>query len=239
MKKLLFLSLILVSFAARAQDTQVVNDPNAQKRTVSGSFTAIDISDGIELTLVQGNEESVAVSASEEKYLSRIKTEVSNGTLKISYDHEGLKWTTGKMKLRAWVSCKTLAKLHASSGSEVNVKSGIESDILDMKFTSGAEFNGKLNAKQLTIEQNSGSLINLSGKAEKISIEASSGAMMKGYDLTVDYCDAKASSGASVNITIQKELNARASSGGGIKYKGDGLIRDINISSGGMVKKAS
>ena len=239
MKKLLFLSFVLVSLLARAQDTQVFNDANAQKRTVSGSFTAINVSSGIELTLVQGNEESVAVSASDEKYLSRIKTEVKNGTLSIYYDNEGLKRTSGKMKLKAWVSCKTLEKLHASSGSEVNVKSAIETTNLDMKFTSGSQFNGKLNAKQLTIDQSSGSTINLSGKSDKIIVEVSSGSMFKGYDLTVDYCDAKASSGASVNITIQKELNARASSGGGIKYKGDGLIRDINISSGGMVKKAS
>jgi len=239
MKKLLFLAALFVSGTAFTQETRVFSDANAQKRTVSGAFTAIQVTDGIELYLVQGNEESVAVSASEEKYLERLKTEVKNGTLSIYYDNEGLKWTHSKMKLKAWVSCKTLEKLTASVGSEVHVQNSLDAEKLEMKFTSGSEFTGKLNVSQLNIDQNSGSVLNLSGKAGKISMELSSGAMLKGFDFTVDFCDAKTSSGATVNITIEKELNARASSGGGIKYKGAGLIRDINISSGGFVKRAS
>lgn len=239
MKKLLFLATVFISGATIAQDTRVFIDANAQKRTLSGSFTAIHITDGIELKLIQGNEESVAVSASEEKYLERFKTEVKNGVLSIYYDNEGMKWTNSKMKLKAWVSCKTLEKLTASAGSEVDVQNSLESDKLEMKFTSGSEFTGKLNVKQLTVDQNSGSIIHVSGKADKLSVDLSSGAMLKGFDFAVDFCDAKTSSGAMVTITIQKELNAKASSGGGIKYKGEGLIRDINISSGGFVKRTS
>lgn len=239
MKKLLLLAAVFISGAAIAQDTRVFNDANAQKRTLSGSFTAIHVTDGIELKLVQGNEEAVAVSASEDKYLERFRTEVKNGVLSIYYDNEGMKWTNSKMKLRAWVSCKTLEKLTASAGSEVDVQNSIESDKLEMKFTSGSEFTGKLNVNQLTVDQNSGSVIHVSGKADKLSVDLSSGAMLKGFDFAVNFCDAKTSSGAMVTITIQKELNAKASSGGGIKYKGEGLIRDINISSGGFVKRAS
>jgi len=239
MKKLLFLAALVISGAAIAQDTRVFSDANAQKRTLSGSFTAIHVTDGIELNLVQGNEESVAVSASEEKYLERFRTEVKNGVLSIYYDNEGMKRTHSKMKLKAWVSCKTLEKLTASAGSEVNVQNSLESGKLEMKFTSGSTFTGKLNVKELSVDQNTGSVLHLSGKAEKISMDLSSGALLKGFDFTVDFCDAKTSSGATVSITIQKELNAKASSGGGIKYKGEGLIRDINISSGGFVKRAS
>ena len=74
---------------------------------------------------------------------------------------------------------------------------------------------------------------------EKIDIEVSSGAIFKGFDFAVDYCNAKASSGGAVRIAVQKELSAKANSGGGIRYKGDAVIKDIDISSGGIVKKAS
>lgn len=239
MKKL-FLSLFtFLSLAAFAQESKVITDPNATVRTLNGSFTAVSVSSGVDLYLTQGNEESIAVSAADEKYMARFKTEVENGTLKIYYDNKGVTWTANEnRKLKAYVSFKTLEKINASAGAEVTVKGRMSVDNLDMKFTSGSEFGGEINAKQLTVEQNSGSDISISGKADKMTIDVSSGASFKGYDLAVDYCDAKASSGAEVKITINKELSARANSGGGIRYKGPGLIRDININSGGMVKRA-
>jgi lipopolysaccharide export system protein LptC len=239
MKKL-FLSLVtLITVAAFAQEKTVIADANAQKRTLNASFTGISVSDGVDLYLTQGNEESVAVSASEEKYAERFKTEVENGTLKIYFDNKGLNWAVNdKRKLKAYVSFKTLEKLHASGGADVKIQGGLNAANLDIKFTSGSAFTGKLTAKELTVEQNSGSAINMSGSADKIKIDISSGAVFKGYDLAVEYCDAKASSGGGIRITINKELSAKATSGGGVKYKGDGVIKDINVNSGGSVKKA-
>ena len=76
------LIITLINLSTFAQDKVAVNDANAQQRTVIAGFTAITVSDGINLYLTQGNEESVAVSASEEKYMERFKTVVENGTLK-------------------------------------------------------------------------------------------------------------------------------------------------------------
>jgi len=239
MKKLLFSLVTFISLAAFAQEKDVVNDANAQKRTLNASFTGIDVSNGIDLYLTQGNEESVAVSASEEKYIERIKTVVEAGVLKIYFENKGINIVINdKRKLRAYVSFKTLEKLHASSGADVSIQNSIDVANLDVKFTSGSSFSGKLKAKELTVEQNSGSSINISGSAEKIKVDVSSGAIFKSYDLAVDYCDAKASSGGGVRVTINKELSAKANSGGGVKYKGDAVIKEVNVNSGGSVKKA-
>ena len=239
MKKL-FLSLVtLISVAAFAQEKTVMADANAQKRTLNASFTGISVSDGVDLYLTQGNEESIAVSASDEKYMERFKTVVEDGILKIYYDNKGINWfANDKRKLKAYVSFKTLEKLHTSSGADVKIQGSIAVADFDVKCTSGSSFNGKLKAKELTVEQSSGSNINISGSADKIKVDVSSGAIFKSYDLIVDYCDAKASSGGGVRITINKELSARANSGGGVKYKGDAVIKEVNVNSGGSVKKA-
>lgn len=238
MKFLLSFLISIVTLTASAQD-KTFADANAQKRTLSASFTAISVSDGVDLYLMQGDEESVAVSASEEKYMERFKTEVVDGILKIYYDYKGINWAANeKRRLKAWVSFKTLEKLHASGGAEVNMQGNLDAGSLSMKFTSGSSFEGKITAKALTIEQNSGSAITLAGSTANFKIDVSSGAVFKGYDLVVDYCDAKASSGGGVRVTINKELNAKANSGGGIKYKGAAVIKDLDVNSGGMVKKA-
>jgi Putative auto-transporter adhesin, head GIN domain len=237
--KFLFVSLIALAGLTATAQQKTITDANAQKRTLPGSFTAITVSDGVDLYLTQGSEESVAVSASEEKYMERFKTEVVEGTLKIYYDDKGINWAANeKRKLKAYVSFKTLAKLVASGGADVDLQGSIDAADISMKFTSGASFEGKIMAKSITIEQNSGSVITLSGSAADFKVNVSSGAVFKGYELAVDYCDAKASSGGGVQVTINKELNAKANSGGGIKYKGAAVIKDLDVNSGGMVKKA-
>ncbi len=238
MKKLLFSLITIVTLTAAAQEKTIADD-KAQKRTLTGSFTAITVSDGVDLYLTQGSEESIAVSTSEEKYMERFKTEVVDGTLKIFYDDKNINWSTNnKRKLTAYVSFKTLEKLYASGGADVNMQGGLASGKLDMKFTSGSAFKGTVTTKELMVEQSSGSAINISGSAGNFKVDISSGAVFKGYDLAVDFCDAKATSGGGVRITINKELNAKANSGGGIKYKGDAIIKDVNVNSGGSVKKA-
>jgi len=238
MKKLLLSLSCFLSVCAFAQDTKIINDANAVVRNVGGSFTSISVSSGIDLYLTQGNEEAVAVSASDQKHLDRIKTEVVSGRLKIYYDNKGITWKSDNRKLKAYVSFKTLEKLTVSAGAEATVNGRISTDKLDLNVSSGADFKGDISAKELTAEVSSGAAVKISGLADKLIVEASSGADFRGYEFAVDYCDAAASSGASVHVTINKELSAKASGGGGIKYKGTALIRDLKTSGGGSVKKS-
>lgn len=238
MKKL-FLSLItILSIQCFAQDVHVI-DANAEKRTLSGSFTAIKVSDGIDLLLTQGNEESIAVSASDQKYMERFKTEIEGGTLKIYYDNKSMIWNHNeKRKLKAYVSFKALNQLDASSGASVTPAGTLQLAEIKMTFSSGAVFTGQVDVVKMDVDQSSGAEINISGKAHNLKVEVSSGGIFKGFDLVVDYCDAKASSGAGVRISVNKELNAKVSSGGGVRYKGEAVIKNIDVHSGGVVKKA-
>jgi len=235
MKKLaLAVMSLLIVVGSMAQKTY--QDKNAVVRKV-GSFHGIKVSHGIHLYLSQGNEEAVAVSASRQEYIERIKTEVENGVLKIYYDTENHDWSSNGKSLKAYVSCKTLDLLKASSGSEVDVDGTLKSGNLDLSFTSGANFQGKIESSNVKVDQNSGAEAAISGMATSLTIEGSSGATFKGYDLTTDKCDANMSSGATMRVTVNKELTASASSGGQIYYKGTGVIREISTSSGGEVSK--
>ena len=239
MKILFMLLCVCTTYATVAQKNTEISDANATKRTLSGSFTAISVSDGISLYLTDGDEESLAVSFSDAKYEARFKTEVDNGMLKIYFDNKGLNWNDNrKRQLKAYVSYKTLQKLSASGGADVIITAPIKVDDLELKFTSGTRLRGKIDASSLTIDQNSGSDINITGNARKISVEATSGAMFRGYDFNVDYCTARATSGGAIRVSINKELEAKANSGGAIHYKGEGVIKDVNVNSGGVVKKA-
>ena len=112
MKKyfVMFLGLIF-SLSVLAQEK--MNDPNVEKRDVK-NFHAIKVSNAFDVYITQGNEEALAVSASEFEYRDRIKTSVDNGVLKIWFDNEKKFWkgfSGNKMKLKAYISFKDIDRL--------------------------------------------------------------------------------------------------------------------------------
>ena len=237
MKKL-FLSLLvvaLVSGTAFAQKT--VNDPNAEKRTVS-SFHGIDVATGIELVISEGNEE-VAVSAATTEFRDKIVTKVENGILKIYYENKLQSINTKKEKkeLKAWVSYKSLDRLNASTGAEVEIEGTLKAATMKMNVNTGATVRGLVNIDDLVVDQNTGSEITFSGKAGKLEISGDTGSTFQGTGLETSNCNAKVSTGAGVYITVQKELNIKANTGGYVKYKGDAGIREIKTNTGGTVSK--
>jgi hypothetical protein len=238
MKKIILaISSIFFLSAAIAQD-KVVNDPNAQVRTVS-SFHGIKVSTGIHLFLTQGNDEKVAVSADSKEHRDKIVTEVVNGVLKIYYDnnHNWYGNDNDHKNLRAYVSCKMLDELRASSGSHVDVDGTIQSGTLVLDFSSGASFKGNVAAKDIHVDASSGSHSMISGTANEVKASTSSGSHIDASALSTDECDADASSGGHIEVKVNKSLSASASSGGHIDYTGDASIKSINTSSGGRVSK--
>ena len=240
MKQLLFMLLsILTTTIACSQegDTKVFNDPNAESRNVTG-YKGVKVSHGISLIIKQGNEEGVAVSASEKRFRDNIRTVVENGVLNIYYDTENF-WKNEKKNknLKAYVSVKTLEKLTGSSGSTIVVDGSLKTTKLMIGLSSGSSLKGEVQATELDIDQNSGATSRLNGKAESVTVETSSGSGFYGYNLVTDVCHARASSGAHIEITVNREMDVKASSGGGIRYKGNGVIKSVSTSSGGSVSK--
>jgi hypothetical protein len=239
MKKLIVLLPFLFSVVLLTAQNTVVHDANAEVRKV-GSFHAIQVSNGINLIITQSDEEAVAVSASSPDIRSRIKTEVEDGKLKIYFDNRGEKnWNNSKAKLKAYVSFKNIDALEANSGADASTNGNINVSNLDISLSSGADFDGMVTASHLNIDQRSGSDKHIKGKVSDLKITTSSGSDFNGYDLVSETCKADASSGSGIEVTVNKELQARASSGGDINYKGSGVITNVSNSSGGKVKKQS
>jgi hypothetical protein len=236
MKKL-FVTVGLLAFNVFTYAQQIINDPNAEKRTVTG-FHSIDVSGGIDVYLSQG-QEAVAVSAADAKSREKIKTEVKNGVLKIWYEHNSnmrLDW--GNRKLKAYVSFKNLDMLKASGGSDIKVAGTVSVPDLSLDMSGGSDFEGKINLDELRVDASGGSDVNISGSAKNLHIDASGGSDFKGYELATDNCTVDASGGSDVYITVNKELTAESSGGSDIYYKGNGVIKNLK-STNSNIKKVS
>ena len=237
MKKFFFFILCAgISIAAGAQHS--VDDALAEKRATA-SFHGIEVSTGITLMLTSGSSEEIAVSAAKAEFRDHIVTKVENGILKIYYDNKLKARNIHKenKELKAYVSYRELDKLDANTGAIVNIEGVLKAKVISMKVNTGARITGKVDVQELDVEQNTGSIVTLTGDVTKLKVEGDTGSMFKGADLRTDNCTAKTSTGAGIYIQVDKELYARAYTGGFLKYKGSAGVKEIVTNTGGSVKK--
>lgn len=238
MKKTFLSLLLLTGLVITSFGQKTIKDANAEKRTVS-SFHGIDVATGIELILTKGATEEVAVSASETEFRDKIVTEVVNGILKIHYETKtgAINRKNENKNLKAYVSYKSLDHLTATTGAEVKIEGVLEATTLDLKVNTGGVVEGEVNIGTLNVDQNTGSKITLSGKVDKLDAEGSTGSKFMGENLNTNTCSAEMGTGAGIYISVDKELNVKANTGGYVKYKGNAGIRELKTNTGGTVSK--
>lgn len=234
MKKIYVLFLAL--FAVTGVRAQQINDPNAEVRDAR-DFHGISVSSAFDVYITQGNTEAVAVSASENKYRERITVEVKAGILHIGYDNKGMNWGSGNKKLKAYISFKQIDRLRVSGACDVFVTGTLKAENLDIEQSGASDLKGKLDVNKLTVDLSGASDMQLSGVARQLSVEASGASGFKGYDLVTDICDARASGASDIKVTVNKELSANASGASDVRYRGEGVIRDLRSSGSSSVSK--
>lgn len=236
MKKIFFVLVVLCCASSSRAQNEIVVDPNASVRKLSGSFNAIKVSGGIDLYLSQSDNIAIAVSAANENYKEGIKTVIENGTLKIFYERDK-NWHKKDRKLRVYVSFNTLNKLDASGACDVVVAGSLTVTALEMRMSGACNFTGMVKVKTLKLNLSGASDVKITGTANTVDIESSGASDVKGYGLVTDVCTAGVSGASDVNITVNKELNASASGASDIKYKGTAVVNKHTSSGASSISR--
>jgi len=210
--------------------------PDEKQTRQVGSFTAISVSSGIELTLQCGLQEIVVVEG-DHKDAVEIVTEVKDGTLHIYRKNKSGFNLDFHNDCEVHVTAKMLTALDASAGSEVKAANQFSGKEMSVTASSGSEVTLDLAYEKLKADCSSGSEINLKGKTQTLNVSVSSGSEIKACELTAGIVHADASSGGEACVNAISELHANASSGGEIEYKGAPQVVDVHKSSGGSISK--
>lgn len=200
-------------------------------RTISTDFKDIKISHGLELYITQSNEVALTIEADENLH-DLIMTEVENGVLKI-YSTEMIRRASSK---KINLNIKTISGIKATSGSDVYSTNTIDVEDLELRSSSGADITLDVKTQNLKCKASSGSDIKLSGSTHSLFAQASSGSDIKAHKLTAETSNVKVSSGADIKVNTSKELTARATSGGDIRYSGNPEKINKSDSSAGSIK---
>ncbi len=235
MKKLFAILMIMMALKSGAQN--LVYDANAEVRNVA-AFNGLDAGGGITVYISQGQTQAIAVSAEDGKNVSKIKTEVRDGVLKIYIDAAMWNnWSWGNKKIKAYVTVTELNKLQLSGGSVGKIVDEINTNSIDVECHGGSIVNGKITAAKLSLDLTGGSIATISGAYGDATVAASGGSIVKDFDAVIDVCKVDASGGSVINLTVNKELSADASGGSIINYKGTGIIKSVDASGGSVIKK--
>jgi hypothetical protein len=238
MKKLFFFLICAVTFITASAQHKLINDPNAEARKVNGSFHAVEVSSAIDLYLSQGDEEAVAVSATDKNDLYHFITEVDNGVLKIKIQNTGkIIWHWKDRKFKAYVSFKNIDRLSASGASNVYVEGTLSGSNLAVHISGASDLKGNLKLDALDIDQSGASDALISGTAGNVTLRVSGASDVKAFDLVAENCTAQASGASDIKITVNKELNVHATGASDIHYKGTAVIKDLHSSGASSVSK--
>ncbi len=235
MKKLLTLSSLMLIFFTliSCNISGVKGSKNVIKknRTITESFNAIKVSQGIDVYLKQSDNISVTVEADDNIY-DLLITEVKNNVLHIYFEKN-----VGRVKAKkVYVSMKEIVALTASSGADIKGEGKITGNTLKLKASSGADIELECDVEELTCTSSSGSDIDISGTCIKFEANSSSGSDINAEDLKSNHVDAESSSGSDITVYVIETLKADASSGADIIYKGEPKEKNIEKSSGGSVR---
>jgi hypothetical protein len=187
-----------------------------EKRTVTGDFKNVEISNALDLVIEQSDKTEIVVEA-DDNLQKEITTKVENGVLVISCKFGNFINVSSK---KITVKMPLIEGIEASSASTVNSNSTLKGSNLSIASSSAATI--KLTAEYETVQLTTSSASNqhIKGKALHLEVSASSGSVINTSDLLANDVVANASSGASAAVHPIVNLKAQATSGGNIKYSG-------------------
>lgn len=225
MRIFLILSFIGIATVATAQQSE--------NRSV-GTFKGVKVAEGIDVYLKKGDKEALRVEVTGIKP-SDVITEISGDYLKIHMQEGRYRDRTVKV----YVTYVEINKLSASSASNIFADGPIKTKELSLSASSAATVDIQVDVDNLEVSASSAADLELRGKARTVEIDASSAGEVDAYDLVADIVEVDVSSAGSAKVNAVKEINAQASSGGSIRYKGNPERSNTNSSSGGSVKKSN
>ena len=222
--------LAVNAFAANAQSSKNIS---------VNSFDGITISNGMDLYLTYGNSEGVKVVANKD-LISNVLVEKTGTMLTISYKNN-VRW--GNMfkgqSIKVYVNVKTLHTLKASGGSDVYGENTIIAPNLELALSGGSDLKLTVQSNNLNVQSSGGSDLSLKGNATNVVIKVSGGSDVDAFGLKTEYAKVTASGGSDANVYVTKGLEAAATSGSDIQYKGNASVNITSSSKSGDVTKVN
>ena len=192
------LALLPATLAALALAGCTIGDDGprtTQTRDVS-DFTRIDNADSVDVRLRVGEPQRVRVVAGE-KVIDDVRTEVRDGTLRVTFDHDGF----GGSDVVVDASVPELTAVEASGSGDVDV-AGIDADAFELRSDGSAD-------------------IALAGTAARLAVDLDGSGDADLADLAAREARVAVGGSGDVEVRADDRLEVVVDGSGDVRYHGD------------------
>jgi hypothetical protein len=193
-------------------------------------FSGLYVGSKMTLQLVKADKESVTITT-EDVDPSSIETKVENNTLKIRQSGSAF----SKKKVMVTLNFRNLKKIEISNDADAVTASLFQSDTLYVILSMGGSLYLDADIKYLNSRLSGGGLLTAEGYAVHHETEVSSRATVSAFRLESDTVSVKAISGGKAKLNVADVLNATATTGSYISYKGNPPVKNITVNPGSQV----
>jgi hypothetical protein len=228
---------LLVTALLTGLTCSVAQAQQKQTRAIDGAFQMVQSSGGIDVYLTQGPTAAVMVEAAAD-VAPHIVTEVQNGTLAIHWERGFQPWKVANKPYRAavYITAPRLAGVALSGGADAHGQTPIQAEDFRIQASGGGDVFLTLHAKTLHAEASGGSDLTLSGKVERQEVSISGGSDYHGFDLQSTTANIDANGGSDAEAWVDGDLEASASGGSDLRYKGTGRVSSVHSGGSSAVK---
>jgi len=201
MKQFLFLFLALGLFLTTGCDNdQLEGSGNIISDDRSGNaFSAIDVSDALNVTINQGSEHRLIVRG-DDNLITRITTSISNGVLTASLRSGSYRNTNFTIE----ITTPTLTNIIFNDATE---------GMLNFVSTEG-----------ISIELNDAADLDMSGSSPSLDLDVNDASDLNGFSFTTEVCTADVNDASDVRLTVIERLSGSVSDASEFRYRGNPVL---------------
>ena len=200
-------------------------------------FRAVTIRYPADVTIVQGESESVIVET-DDNLLPQLVTEVRDGTLVIENSEDD--WperVDASDGIKITITVMDLNEINFSSAGSLDVND-LKTDALNLSLSGAGEVTlNDVDTDRLDIRLSGAGNIDASGAADQLEIVISGFGDFEGEDLASLTANVRISGAGNATVRVKDDLAATVSGAGSIDYYGSPSV-DENVSGAGSVRRA-
>lgn len=181
-----------------------------------GDFTQIDISGGFKVNLKQDSSLAITVNA-DDNLMKYIHTSISGDRLRI-YSKINL-CSSGEIVIN--IGVKNLDRIKTSGAVNVNSDGKLTTKDLSIDLNGASKINMDINAANVTTEGSGSAEINLKGQASSHRISLSGSGKIYAFDFVVGSYDIETTGASECEINVLHDLTVNTTGASDIKYRGN------------------
>lgn len=214
----LFIFLTIFVFLFSTSNSKPFQDDEWESKTYElDEFSEIYLEGGYRVYLIQGQENSLTVRASDREVFDYLKVKNDSESLRLKIDREHFNFD----RISLYITFKNLEKINIEGGVKLKTKGYLDLNDFGIRVEGGAKIELDIKAKNVDVISEGGVLFELDGVADRLDVKVSGAGHVDASELKTKDVTFKVEGVGTGSVYATEKLFAQIEGVGKIKYRGN------------------